>query len=428
MTLFSVIIPVYNTKKYIKKCINSVLNQKTIDKIEIILINDSSNDGSEKIIQSYKNNNIIKIINNKKNLGVGISRNYGIAAATGEYILFLDSDDCLYKNSLKKIEKLIEKKPLIDVIIGKFQSEQYPYSNDYLFKKKSANTNKFIEHINAINYQANVCWHYIINRKFIINNKLNFIDVKINEDQEFVARLLCLMKSFAFYDKKFYWHRERKGSLNRSIDLKTTESFPKILFKFNEFINEKKLSKERKKYINLKIETALGEFAARLIHHNKMEIIKISKIFDNYRKNKKNIKNIKINNKLYSFCKNKKNYNNILLYKEKIINKILNKLRNNKYKNKYIYCASVFGFATLKILKKNNHNVLCFFDENKVLQKQKFNNISIKDPLILLKKTKKNLSNVSIIICNQTLDVYKKIFQKLLKYSLNKNQIFHIKY
>ena len=58
MTLFSVIIPVYNTKKYIKKCINSVLNQKTIDKIEIILINDSSNDGSEKIIQSYKNNNI----------------------------------------------------------------------------------------------------------------------------------------------------------------------------------------------------------------------------------------------------------------------------------------------------------------------------------------------------------------------------------
>ena len=170
MTLFSVIIPVYNTKKYIKKCIDSVLNQKTINKIEIIIINDSSNDGSEKIIQSYKNNNIIKIINNKKNLGVGISRNNGIEAATGEYILFLDSDDCLYKNSLKNIEKLIEKKPLMDVIIGKFQSEQYPYSNDYLFQKKSVNTSKFIEHINAINYQANVCWHYIINRKFIINN------------------------------------------------------------------------------------------------------------------------------------------------------------------------------------------------------------------------------------------------------------------
>ena len=109
MPLFSVIIPVFNAEKYLSKCIKSVINQKN-NKTEIILIDDCSTDDSLKICNSFKKNSLVNIIRHKKNLGVSISRNDGILAAKGKYVLFLDSDDWLYPGSLKKIEKLIKKK------------------------------------------------------------------------------------------------------------------------------------------------------------------------------------------------------------------------------------------------------------------------------------------------------------------------------
>ena len=203
MPLFSVIIPVYNTRKYLRECINSTLKQK-YQNFEIILINDNSTDGSKEICESYANNKKIKIVNNKKNIGVGLSRNKGISIASGKYLIFLDSDDCLYQGCFEGLEKVINKgKKKVDVIITKFLAEAPPYSNDYLFKfekhfSKPYKTEDFISHINKINYQTNVCWHYIIKKELITKNKLNFINAKINEDQEFVTRLLCVMNSFIF--------------------------------------------------------------------------------------------------------------------------------------------------------------------------------------------------------------------------------------
>ena len=106
MPLFSVIIPVYNTEKYLNKCIKSVIDQKH-NKTEIILIEDCSTDSSLKVCNSFKNNPLVNIIRHKINLGVSISRNDGILAAKGEYILFLDSDDWLYPGCLRNIDKLI---------------------------------------------------------------------------------------------------------------------------------------------------------------------------------------------------------------------------------------------------------------------------------------------------------------------------------
>jgi len=274
MPLFSVIVPTYNTKKYLRQCINSVLSQK-YQNFEIILVNDCSTDGSGKICEGYKKNKKVKIIHNKKNCGAGLSRNKGISVSTGKYILFLDSDDYLYQGCFTGLEKLIRKNNNIDVIITKFLAEQPPYSNDYLFKKdfsKSNNTDKFISHINKINYQANVCWHYIIKKNLIVKNKLKFVDAKLNEDQEFVTRLLCLMRSFALYKGRYYWHRERPGSLNRSIDLKTTKSFLLVFNELSQFINKSNLSNEKKKFIKLQIRSVIVEFSSRLTLHNYNDI------------------------------------------------------------------------------------------------------------------------------------------------------------
>ena len=103
MNKVSVVIPVYNSSKYIKECLDSVINQ-TYKNIEIIIVNDKSTDDSLDIIKSYKDKRI-KVINLHKNVGVSIARNKGVDNCSGDYICFLDSDD--YWN-LKKIEKQIK--------------------------------------------------------------------------------------------------------------------------------------------------------------------------------------------------------------------------------------------------------------------------------------------------------------------------------
>ncbi|MCI8330684.1 MAG: glycosyltransferase [Bacilli bacterium] len=100
---FSIIIPVYNTEKYLKRCIESVLNQ-TYQNFEIIIINDGSKDKSEEILKNYETNTKIKIIK-QINHGVSYSRNVGIQKAKGDYIIFLDSDDLLEKDLLETINK-----------------------------------------------------------------------------------------------------------------------------------------------------------------------------------------------------------------------------------------------------------------------------------------------------------------------------------
>ena len=86
----SIIIPIYNASKYLKRCLDSVINQ-TKTELEIILINDGSTDNSEEIIKGYKDKRIRYFKN--KNQGIGKTRNFGITKATGKYIMFLDSDD-----------------------------------------------------------------------------------------------------------------------------------------------------------------------------------------------------------------------------------------------------------------------------------------------------------------------------------------------
>ena len=99
--LFSIIIPVYNSEKYVSSSVKSILKQSfSKNRYEIILINDCSNDNSKLIIENLKKKfKFIKVINNKKNYKVSYCRNIGLKKAKGKYILFLDSDDELKKNS-----------------------------------------------------------------------------------------------------------------------------------------------------------------------------------------------------------------------------------------------------------------------------------------------------------------------------------------
>ena len=99
----SIIIPVYNSKTYLKECLNSICQQVRQD-VEIILINDCSTDGSIKICKKFSEKyNFIRLINLKENRGVAYCRNIGIKIATGEYICFVDSDDKLSEGSINNV-------------------------------------------------------------------------------------------------------------------------------------------------------------------------------------------------------------------------------------------------------------------------------------------------------------------------------------
>ncbi len=119
LDLVSVIIPVYNTEKYIQETIESVLNQ-TYKNIEIIAVNDGSTDQSLEILEKLKNKALNKIIiHNQKNQGQTKSRNNGVELANGKFLLFLDSDDKIDPTYIEKCVSLLNQKKTIDLVYTK---------------------------------------------------------------------------------------------------------------------------------------------------------------------------------------------------------------------------------------------------------------------------------------------------------------------
>lgn len=98
----SIIIPVYNVEKYLERCVNSVLKQ-TYKNVEIILVDDGSPDGSPGICDRYASEyNTVKVLH-KANEGLGLTRNAGLRLATGDYVMFVDSDDYIKENTIEKV-------------------------------------------------------------------------------------------------------------------------------------------------------------------------------------------------------------------------------------------------------------------------------------------------------------------------------------
>ena len=113
--MVSIIVPVYNSSKYLRKCIDSILEQ-SYKELEILLIDDGSTDDSRTICEKYASDDVRVIYKRKKNGGVSSARNQGLALAKGEYIIFVDSDDFLEKEIIEKAIDEIKEKD-VDLVI-----------------------------------------------------------------------------------------------------------------------------------------------------------------------------------------------------------------------------------------------------------------------------------------------------------------------
>lgn len=230
----SIIIPVYNCEKYLKKCFDSVKIQ-SYKNIEAIIINDGSKDGSLKIINKYiKENKNWKLID-QKNQGLSNSRNNGYKLATGKYIFFLDSDDELPSNSIEKLVTCAEKNQS-DVVIGNMlnynSSGFFPnYTTKFIRQADDIDYDKFPELISFIHAAGK-----LYSKKVIEN--LEFIpDVK-HEDNYFNLSLYLRKVKISMIKDDVYYHRIREGEERSITQSLNYSSFLDLMKNYERLISE----------------------------------------------------------------------------------------------------------------------------------------------------------------------------------------------
>lgn len=225
----SVIIPVYNAVKYIRKCIDSILCQ-TINNFELLLIDDGSNDGSENVIDKYQENDPrIKVIH-KKNTGVSSTRNLGLQVARGNYIVFVDSDDYVSKDYLEKLYEYHEE----DLVISGYQqfgfnTEGYTPSS-ILITKENFDKRAF-EELLAHGYITRICWAKLFKKNILRAYNILFPeDMFFCEDSTFVFNYLQYCESVRYinYCGYYYYKPELTGP---KYKLYTTDIYAKHIIK-----------------------------------------------------------------------------------------------------------------------------------------------------------------------------------------------------
>lgn len=250
--LVSIIVPVYNVEKYVSDCIESIIKQ-TYSNIEIIIINDGSTDDSYNVCQKYAELDSRMIVINKKNEGVSIARNIGLDNASGEWIMFVDSDDWIEIDTVEQLIAEVERNQRIGLVMGNYY---------YNFDDRQENMMSGEEYSNIINVKEYIpqiygsciintkqfkylfpnelrfgsLLHYpvlkIYNSKIIKENNIHFpLGIKQNEDKIFNVTYLKYVDCIKYVDRSIYHYRIRKG-------MASLGNASQLITQFDKAINE----------------------------------------------------------------------------------------------------------------------------------------------------------------------------------------------
>ena len=253
--LFSIIIPIYKVEQYLNECVDSILNQSFFD-YEIILVDDGSPDNCPKICDDYASkHNFIKVIH-KPNGGLSSARNAGIRVATGRYIIFMDSDDWWNPD--------VDVNSILDDVNNHPETEMFLFSSlDYV---EGEGLYKRTEHEQLSNIRTDSIDHYysdllangnlevhaatkIIKREFLIENNLFFKEGITSEDNEWMLRLLRVLKSVKIIDYPLYMYRTgRVGSITNTIKRKNISDVLDIIQASINYYGQLEVSKELLRY------------------------------------------------------------------------------------------------------------------------------------------------------------------------------------
>ena len=225
----SVIIPVYNTEKYIEKCLNSIANQ-TMKDLEIIIVNDGSKDKSEEVINQWieSNKNIDAKYFKKENGGLSDARNFGVKKATGKYISFVDSDDYLEEDLYENLEKYMDQE--IDLI--KFKMTTFTPNGEIIEKLDGPVFGKVIgeeafEKLCTQDKFLEVACIYLYRKEFFEKEKFEYEVGTYHEDFGLTPWIMINAKSVVSTKEFGYCYLQRENSIttNKNAEKEKQKSY-----------------------------------------------------------------------------------------------------------------------------------------------------------------------------------------------------------
>lgn len=214
--IYSVIIPVYNAEKYLDSSIESVLNQSSESAFEVILVNDGSRDGSAAICDRYAQRDARFLVIHQENQGVSAARNAGIAAAKGQYVLFLDSDDLWDRKLLEHVDGYISEQP--DMIRFGYNSFSEKGIKQTILPAFAANGElgdlHFQQHQEQGVMPIAACWSAAFRRSFLQENRISFpLGIGYGEDFFFTMHCLKQAQTVSAVCEPLYLYRENELSV-----------------------------------------------------------------------------------------------------------------------------------------------------------------------------------------------------------------------
>ena len=235
---FSIIVPIYNVEKYLKKAIESVIKQNFND-YELILVNDGSKDNSLNICNAYANKYPNIRVVNKENGGLISARRAGVKIAKGDYIISLDGDDYISDNYLNIVNNILKEDIDIVFVTGfdDYEGKLIEYNSklEGLFNKEDIRKNIFPYLVNGISdydYFRNGIVYKIV-KKELFENNLKYYDESISMGEDLVISTACICDAKTIYisNEKLYFYRQFENQMTKK-------------YKTNLFINEDKLIRQ----------------------------------------------------------------------------------------------------------------------------------------------------------------------------------------
>ncbi|WNH10245.1 glycosyltransferase [Thalassobellus suaedae] len=253
--LLTIIIPVYNVQDYLKKCIDSLFIQDlNTNEYEVIAVNDGSTDNSLNTLKKIQENyNSLKIIT-QNNQGLSVARNTGMKHATGDYLLFVDADDYILENSLRKT-LIIAQQNQLDIL--EFAASGVTEEGREVYVSQNSSNGKVMtgeQYLSNIKYMSSAC-NKLYNRVFLNNHEFRFMPNVYIEDIEFNTRVVFKASRIQATDKIVAHFLQRDGSITRTKNLAKTKKMiydiHKVLTSINTF-NESVITPNSTLYIPVK--------------------------------------------------------------------------------------------------------------------------------------------------------------------------------
>jgi len=272
MKKVSVIVPVYGVEKYLRKCLDSLVNQ-TLEDIEIIVINDGTKDNSQDIIDDFKKKHPKKIISIiKENEGLSITRNIGTNLATGEYLIYIDSDDWVDLTMLEKMYNRAKEKKSDIVISDYYEVFEHEDKKNYC---KGIDENISDSIYKSFIVSSVRAWGKLFKKSYLKKTKLSFLENRVYEDVATIPCHVIFKPSISSVEEPLYYYLIREGSImKQQVYNKKLEDI------FFSIFNLQKVLKSNKNFKNYEEELEYL-YIFHLLHDATLRFIK----FDNYSEN-----------------------------------------------------------------------------------------------------------------------------------------------